>query len=117
MKNNFDTLKAKAQNGSNPAQKGVLSTLNNAKISDKIQGVCYALKKQIAILSTGVVVPCCMDSGGEMALGELLRQDLDEILKSPRAKAIKKGFERGEFIEPLCQNCEFGRSKTPQKFR
>ena len=112
LQSDFD----KAQNGSNAVQKSLSSTLNDTKNSDKIQGSCYALKKQIAILSTGVVTPCCMDSSGEMALGELLRQDLDEILRSPRALMMKKGFERGEFIEPLCQNCEFGRNKTLQKF-
>ena len=108
------SLQSTTQNdfGSNTLQKGISSALNDTKNSDKIQGTCYALKKQIAILSTGVVTPCCMDSSGEMALGELLRQDLDEILSSPRALMMKRGFERGEFIEPLCQNCEFGRSKT-----
>ena len=91
-------------------------TAARAKVSNAhAKGTCHGLRKQIAVLSTGVVVPCCMDSGGVMGLGELLRQDLNEILSSPRALAIKRGFERGELIEVLCQNCEFGRSKTTQK--
>ena len=91
-------------------------TAARAKVSNAhAKGTCYGLRGQIAILSTGVVVPCCMDSGGVMGLGELLRQDLSEILSSPRALAIKRGFERGELIEVLCQNCEFGRSKTAKK--
>lgn len=76
------------------------------------KGSCYALKGQIGILSNGKVVPCCMDSGGVMALGDILQEDLDEILASPRAIAMKEGFKKGEFVELLCQKCEFGRRKT-----
>ncbi len=97
-----------AKNTAKFGENGVESSVSNART----KGTCHGLRKQIAILSTGVVVPCCMDSGGAMGLGELLRQDLSEILNSPRALAIKRGFERGELIETLCQNCEFGRSKT-----
>lgn len=79
-----------------------------------IKGSCYALKGQIGILSNGKVVPCCMDSSGVMALGDILKQDLNEILASPRALAMKEGFKKGEFVELLCQKCEFGRRKTGQ---
>ena len=88
-----------------------------ANLADKMlhtKGSCYGLHKQIGILSSGVLVPCCMDSAGVMALGNILKQDLDEILSSKRAIAMKNGFEKGELIEALCQRCEFGRSKTRQ---
>lgn len=76
------------------------------------KGSCHALRKQIGILSDGAVVPCCMDTSGVMGLGNLFTQELSEILASKRAVAMKKGFERGEFTEKLCQQCEFGRQKT-----
>lgn len=76
------------------------------------KGSCHALRKQIGILSDGTVVPCCMDTSGVMGLGNLFTQELSEILASKRAVAMKKGFERGEFTEKLCQQCEFGRQKT-----
>ena len=78
------------------------------------KGSCYALRKQIGILSNGTLVPCCMDSGGVIALGDIFTQDLNEILTSPRATAMKNGFQKGEFVEKLCQKCEFGVSKTAQ---
>lgn len=77
-----------------------------------VKGSCHALRKQIGILSDGAVVPCCMDTSGIMGLGNLFTQELSEILASKRAVAMKKGFERGEFTEKLCQQCEFGRQKT-----
>lgn len=77
-----------------------------------VKGSCHALRKQIGILSDGTVVPCCMDTSGVMGLGNLFTQELSEILASKRAVVMKKGFERGEFTEKLCQQCEFGRKKT-----
>lgn len=77
-----------------------------------VKGSCHALRKQIGILSDGTVVPCCMDTNGVMGLGNLFTQELSEILASKRAVAMKKGFERDEFTEKLCQQCEFGRKKT-----
>lgn len=77
-----------------------------------VKGSCHALRKQIGILSDGTVVPCCMDTSGVIGLGNLFTQELSEILASKRAVAMKKGFERGEFTEKLCQQCEFGRQKT-----
>lgn len=78
------------------------------------KGSCYSLRKQIGILSDGTLVPCCMDSGGVIALGDIFTQDLDEILTSPRALMMKNSFQKGEFVEKLCQKCEFGVSKTGQ---
>ena len=78
------------------------------------KGSCYSLRKQIGILSDGTLVPCCMDSGGVIALGDIFTQDLDEILTSPRTLMMKNGFQKGEFVEKLCQKCEFGVSKTAQ---
>lgn len=77
-----------------------------------VKGSCHAMRKQIGILSDGTVVPCCMDTNGVMGLGNLFTQELSEILANKRAVTMKKGFERGEFTEKLCQQCEFGRKKT-----
>ena len=52
---------------------------------------CYGLRRQIAVLCDGTVVPCCLDSEGRLALGNLLTQELDDILAAPRAQAIRRG--------------------------
>ncbi|WP_162975059.1 radical SAM/SPASM domain-containing protein [Helicobacter pylori] len=68
---------------------------------------CYGLIKQVAILSNGVVVPCCMDTQAHINLGDLNHTPLKDILKSQKAMAIKTHFLKGEALEPLCQNCSY----------
>lgn len=70
---------------------------------------CYALRDQIGILCDGTVVPCCLDHEGDIPLGNLLTQELEEILASPRTCAIREGFSRRQAIEPLCRTCGFAR--------
>ena len=68
---------------------------------------CYGLRDQIGVLCDGTVVPCCLDHEGDLALGNLLTEDLGEILERPRAKAILEGFRRGEAAEELCRRCGY----------
>ncbi|MDD5955153.1 MAG: SPASM domain-containing protein [Firmicutes bacterium] len=73
------------------------------------QGFCYGLRDQIGVLCDGTVVPCCLDHEGDLALGNLFRQDLEEILRSPRASAIYEGFSGRKAVEPLCRRCGYAR--------
>ena len=73
---------------------------------------CKALHKQIGILSDGSLVPCCMDHDGDITLGNLFTQSLDEILESPRAKTMTEGFRHHRATEQLCQNCESGNARN-----
>lgn len=67
---------------------------------------CKALKKQIGVLADGSLVPCCLDHNGDVILGNLLQQSLQEILSSPRATTMTEGFDRHTATESLCQHCE-----------
>lgn len=71
------------------------------------EGSCYGLRRQIAILSTGDVVPCCLDADGIMSLGNIFEKDFQSIVTSPRAVAISRGFENNKILEPLCQRCSY----------
>ena len=73
------------------------------------QVFCYGLRDQIGILCDGTVVPCCLDHEGDLALGNLFRQDLDEILETPRARAIYEGFSNRKAAESLCRRCGYAR--------
>lgn len=73
------------------------------------QVFCYGLKDQIGVLCDGTVVPCCLDHEGDIPLGNLFCQSMDEILASPRAKAICDGFSRGRAAEELCRRCGYAR--------
>ncbi len=68
---------------------------------------CYGLRDQIGILCDGTVVPCCLDSEGSIALGNIHEEDLDAILASPRACAIYDGFSRHHASEELCRRCGY----------
>ena len=68
---------------------------------------CYGLRQQLAVLCDGTVVPCCLDSEGRMALGNLLTGELDDILASPRAQAICRGFDVRQPSEELCRRCGY----------
>ena len=72
---------------------------------------CYGLRDQIGVLCDGRVVPCCLDHEGDLALGNLFEQELDQILELPRAKAISLGFAQGRAGEELCRKCGFARSR------
>ena len=74
--------------------------------SAKREVFCKALIKQIGILSDGSLVPCCLDHNGDVILGNLFTQSLEEILSSPRAQAMIEGFQHHTATEALCQNCE-----------
>ena len=73
------------------------------------QVFCYGLRDQIGVLCDGTVVPCCLDHEGDLALGNLFRQELAEILENPRAKAIYEGFSNRRAAEPLCRRCGYAR--------
>ena len=70
-------------------------------------GFCYGLRDQVGVLWDGTVVPCCLDHEGDIPLGNLYTQTLEEILDTPRARAIYDGFTRRRPVEPLCQRCGY----------
>lgn len=76
---------------------------------------CYALRNQIGVLVDGTVVPCCLDHAGDIPLGNLYEQSLDDILSSERARNIYDGFTRHKAVEPLCRRC--GYAAVAKRFR
>ena len=70
---------------------------------------CRGLRDHFGILCDGTVVPCCLDSDGVIALGNVFREELSDILGSPRAKAIAEGFRQRKAVEDLCRRCGYAR--------
>ena len=70
---------------------------------------CHGLKDHFGILSDGTVVPCCLDSDGIINLGNVFREDLTDILDSPRARAMVTGFRQRKATEDLCRRCGYAR--------
>ena len=80
-------------------------SLNIPVISTK--GTCKALKDQIGILVNGDVVSCCLDNNGDNKLGNIYKQDLNEIINSSKYQEILNGFNKHELVSPLCQRCGY----------
>lgn len=70
-------------------------------------GSCRALRDHIAILVDGSVVPCCLDSAGDIVLGNIYKQNLDDIIGSDLFKEMKQGFLDNKKICDLCKRCSF----------
>lgn len=81
---------------------------NNKPLGDN-KVFCYALKDQIGILSDGTVVPCCLDHNGDLSLGNIFSNSLEEILNSSKAINIFKGFRNRIAVEALCRKCGFAK--------
>ena len=68
---------------------------------------CYGLRDHFGILCDGSVVPCCLDSDGELTLGNIFTDSIDNILNSPRATAMRDGFDRRTAVTDLCRRCGY----------
>jgi len=79
--------------------------INGEKIVET--GRCLALKEQVAILVDGTVVPCCLDNNGDIPLGNILEESLDDILNKDKSVLIKKNFENSIITCELCRTCGF----------
>jgi radical SAM protein with 4Fe4S-binding SPASM domain len=81
------------------------------------QGTCKALTDHIGIHADGTVVACCLSHKDDLALGYIKTTSLEDILASPRAVAMKEGFQRGQLTEDLCKRCgyisRFSKAKKP----
>lgn len=79
--------------------------LTNQNVGTK--GRCHGACDQIAILSNGSVVPCCLDADGAICFGNILITPLEEILNSGRYLKMVDGFKHNYVREPFCQKCTF----------
>ena len=79
--------------------------LNNNYYEDR--GKCYALRDHIGILVDGTIIPCCLDSKGTINLGNILKENLEDIINSTRYQSMLKGFKDNKKCELLCRKCSY----------
>jgi len=106
--NDSDNIKVKDNIYINKDEEFIWPSLDNNEIY-RTNGSCLGLKTHIAILSDGTVIPCCLDSGGVINLGNIFKEDLDVILNKDKTKNIINGFNNNKLCEELCQKCGFKR--------
>lgn len=83
----------------------VWPTLEDTHENDK--GFCHGMRDQVAILLDGTVVPCCLDGEGIINLGNIYETPFENLIESPRAKAIYDGFSENKAVEKLCIKCRY----------
>jgi radical SAM protein with 4Fe4S-binding SPASM domain len=81
-----------------------ISTEHKAQNSTKF---CYGLRSHFGILCDGTVVACCLDSEGKLALGNIFKSKISDILNTPRAQNIYKGFTDRNITEEFCKTCTY----------
>jgi len=91
----------------NMAEKFSWPDINQEKIEESV--FCYGLRDQMGILVDGTVVPCCLDSEGNIPLGNIFKTPLEEILNSERATNLYEGFSRRCAVEELCKRCGYAK--------
>ena len=79
-------------------------TLEGGEISHNF---CHGLSTHFAILVDGTIVPCCLDGEGNIKLGNIFTDDLEQVLQSERVQKIIKGFKNNKCSEKLCLKCSF----------
>lgn len=86
------------------------------KVKNESDGYCHGTRDQIAILSNGVVVPCCLDGEGVINLGNIFTQSFESIVNGEKLRAIYDGFTSRKAVEELCRKCTF-KSRFDTKFK
>ena len=70
---------------------------------------CHGLGDHFGILVDGRVIPCCLDREGVIELGNVFKDDLNEVLSSERAEKMREGFRNKKACEELCRKCGYAR--------
>ena len=103
--NNDKRTKLKKNLYLNVADKFQWPNMNIEPLGDT--GFCHGLRDHFGILVDGTVVPCCLDGEGNMALGNIYKESLDEILNGDRASNFYNGFSNRKKVEELCKRCGY----------
>ena len=75
--------------------------------TNSTNGYCHALKDHIAILADGTVVPCCLDNNGNINLGNIFKDNFEDILNSEKTIKMIEGFKNRVCTEELCKKCTY----------
>ena len=70
-------------------------------------GKCKGLIDHIGILSNGTIIPCCLDTLGNINLGNIYTEDIDNILNKQIVIDMIDGFKKGIKCQELCKHCCF----------
>ena len=70
-------------------------------------GFCQGTRTQMAVLSNGDVVPCCLDAEGIICFGNIFKSALNDILQSERFIKMSSNLKNRKLTEELCRHCSY----------
>lgn len=79
---------------------------------ESIHGTCMGTRSHIGILVDGTIVPCCLDNNGLINLGNIYKNELDDIINGDLFKIINEGFLKNIKVHELCKKCTFYRGEN-----
>lgn len=71
------------------------------------KGSCRGFLDMCAILVDGSVIPCCLDSKGDITFGNIFTSPLSSIFESKRATTFLEEMKAKRLHEDLCQKCGY----------
>ena len=80
-----------------------------------IKGTCKGLIDHIGILSDGTIIPCCLDSKGIINLGNIYKDNINDIYNKEIVKEMIRGFKNNYKCQELCRHCSFLEIKRSDK--
>ena len=84
------------------------------KLNKEKKEPCSLLFNKLSILWNGTVVPCCRDIDGEVIIGNVMEQSIDDIWRGDTLKNLREGFTQGT-IPLICEKCEHYEGLKPIK--
>lgn len=70
-------------------------------------GRCNGLIDHFGILSSGEIIPCCLDSKGIINLGNIYTDEIEQVFNSRIVKDMRNGFLNNRKCHELCRHCSF----------
>src|SRR2546430_2577075 len=80
-----------------------------------VPGYCMTVWNRVHVNTQGVYTPCCYATGGDLVLGDLRKQDFDEIWNSPNALDLRRSMETWDY-PALCSTCYFTDKPGTEKY-
>ncbi len=68
--------------------------------------VCKSPAKKLIVFWDGAVVPCCYDSFGHLAVGDVKKSSIEEIWKGDKINHIRQKLYHKDLKELFCKECD-----------
>jgi radical SAM protein with 4Fe4S-binding SPASM domain len=80
-----------------------------------VPGYCMTVWNRVHVNTEGQCTPCCYATGGDLVLGDLRKQDFDEIWNSPNALDLRRSMATWDY-PALCSTCYFTDKPGPEAY-